>query len=246
MKRQAMHHTKLDDLMRFLKLPRWGAVGILESLWHLAAREAPRGDIGKLSNRSISVAIGWTGDHDRLVDALVDARWIDLDGTYRLLIHDWPDHADESVKKFLKRNGLSWACTGHVSDMSRQNLDMSSLPVPEPVPVPIPEPMPTAKPSLPQWKLDELFTDLIAAAKTWGAAVVDEDAGNCFPRWCKMSGEQRVQALETLHNRISAGDDPKFFSLQRLCDPSTGDYHRPVVQRRNGNGKRSVLAALED
>jgi hypothetical protein len=31
------------------------AVGVMESIWHLTARETPRGNIGKLSNSMIAI-----------------------------------------------------------------------------------------------------------------------------------------------------------------------------------------------
>ena len=155
MKRQALDHTKMDLLMRKLNLPRWGAVGILESLWHLTAKEAPRGDIGRLTNERIAIGIEWRGaknsppesEADRLIQALVEAGWMEVNGIHRFVIHDWDEHADDSVKKYLKRNNLSFACL----DMSRQIgkvPDMARLPVPEPVPLPEPEPN-TPKPPAP-------------------------------------------------------------------------------------------------
>lgn len=176
MKRQALDHTKMDLLMRKLKIRRFMAVGILESLWHLTAREAPRGDIGRLSDERIAIGIDWGGDAHRLVSALIDAGWIDqigddppagqrrsvtpIDaspivndadrcqsaGHQRLLIHDWPDHCDEAVKKYLKRNGLCFACR----DMSRHVLDMSRLPEDLKTGRPVPEdqtPAPTSPPT---------------------------------------------------------------------------------------------------
>jgi hypothetical protein len=128
MKRQARNHTKTDDLMRRLKIPRWGAMGILEALWHLTANEAPRGDIGRFSDERIAAGIDWRGDSGRLISSLVESGWIDADRSYRLLIHDWPDHADEAVKKYLRRNKLDFACL----DTSRKSLDMERLPEPEP------------------------------------------------------------------------------------------------------------------
>ena len=39
MKREALTHTKMHRLCRRLGLPLWQAVGLLESLFHLTARE---------------------------------------------------------------------------------------------------------------------------------------------------------------------------------------------------------------
>jgi hypothetical protein len=104
MKRSAMQHTKLNRLMRQLSCPKFSAVGILECLWHLTARETPNGDIGKLSDQDIADAIGWDGDAPQLVQALVDARWLDADDAVRLRVHDWEEHADDATKKAIARS----------------------------------------------------------------------------------------------------------------------------------------------
>jgi len=144
MKRQALHHTKLDSLMCLLKIPRWGAVGILESLWHLTAREAPTGDIGRLSDERIARGIDWRSKKPaELVSALIQAGWIDVDpqpGRYRLIVHGWSEHADATVHKYIQRNKLKFACldiSGH-----DQTFIPSRARGPEPVPVPAPEPEP--------------------------------------------------------------------------------------------------------
>lgn len=89
MKREAIGHTKMKRLCRRLDIPLWQGVGLLESIWHLTAREAPRGDIGKLSDEDIALAIDYRGDESKLIDALIESGWLDLDPVARLVIHDW-------------------------------------------------------------------------------------------------------------------------------------------------------------
>jgi hypothetical protein len=106
MKRTAMQHTKLKRLMRALNCPQYVAVGILESLWHLTARETPIGNIGKLSNEDISLQIDWREDPDALVQGLLASGWLDIDEEHRLLVHDWMEHCDDATKKQLERSGF--------------------------------------------------------------------------------------------------------------------------------------------
>jgi hypothetical protein len=47
MKLNTIQHPKLFRLKRRLSLQTWGAVGILESLWHLTATHAKDGAIGR-------------------------------------------------------------------------------------------------------------------------------------------------------------------------------------------------------
>jgi hypothetical protein len=96
----------MKHLAELLNIPLAHAVGIMEMLWHFAARHAPQGDIGKYTDRQIADAVGWqrpTGTRGvtpecRLSDALVEAKWLDRVSGHRLVVHDWKDHCDESVR----------------------------------------------------------------------------------------------------------------------------------------------------
>jgi hypothetical protein len=123
--------------MRALELPLYGAVGILEALWNLCAREAPQGNIGKLQDADIADAVGWEKEPTMLVSALIECGWIDKSSAHRLVIHDWHDHADDTTKKYLARSSLPFL-SGNVE----KNPDVSPLPcrslaraMPEPEPI---------------------------------------------------------------------------------------------------------------
>lgn len=135
MKRNAHHHTKMYLLCGSLGVRRYVSVGLLESLWNLAAREAPRGDIGKLSDSEIAVGIDYEKDPATLIQAMVDARWLNRSHRYRLIIHDWHDHADDAVKKYLVRNKMAFASLEQDVETCR---DMNRLPEPMPEPEPMP------------------------------------------------------------------------------------------------------------
>jgi hypothetical protein len=70
MKREAVGHTKMKRLCRRMDIPLWQAVGLLESLWHLTARECPAGDIGKLSDEDIALALDYRGDESAMIEAV--------------------------------------------------------------------------------------------------------------------------------------------------------------------------------
>ena len=149
MKRAALEHPKLYDLCSRLRVRRPTAVGILEMTWHFCARYTPQGDVGRYPDARIEAFLDWTGKPGKLVECLADTRWLDRHPKWRLLVHDWHDHADEVVRKRLARAGLpfltiSEKVTGHypVTDrkMSATMPDNGSLPEPEPVPEPEPAP----------------------------------------------------------------------------------------------------------
>jgi len=110
-KRGTIEHPKTVMLQMLLGCSRLEAVGILEALFHWAAKYARRGDIGRYPNAVIAEGLYWRGDPDALVSALIEARgegkhgWIEEHPTMRLVVHDWHDHADESTKKTLANNG---------------------------------------------------------------------------------------------------------------------------------------------
>ena len=103
MKRGAPRHPKTLALASILKTKRHSAVGLLEMLWHFAAEFAHEGDIGKFSDASIAAALDWDGASSILIDALIETGWVERCRCHRLRIHDWPDHADQTVERILKR-----------------------------------------------------------------------------------------------------------------------------------------------
>ena len=89
MKRGMPRHPKTIALYQTQKISWAAAVGHMELLWHFTAEFAPQGNIGKFDDKYIGAAIGWTGAHGCLVEALVTVGWVDLDPSWRLLTHDW-------------------------------------------------------------------------------------------------------------------------------------------------------------
>lgn len=128
MKRGTPEHPKTLMLAAELDLPGYAAVGVLESLWHITSRYAPAGDIGKYPNSVIAQKIEWDRDADELVEALVKTRWLDHDDDHRLLVHDWPDHADDAVNMHLARARQVFACgrapkTTRLPKVEKKNAD---------------------------------------------------------------------------------------------------------------------------
>jgi hypothetical protein len=103
MKREAINHTKMKRLCRKLDVPLFQGVGLLELLWHTTARQTPRGNIGRLPDDEIALALDYRGDDTVLIEALVWSKWLDRSDEYRLIVHDWFDHAEDGVHMKLAR-----------------------------------------------------------------------------------------------------------------------------------------------
>ena len=122
MKRGTPDHPKTLHLAELLGIERWGAIGILESLWHWTAKYAPDGAVGRWSARALSVGILWPGDAQILVDALITAQWLDKHAKFGYVVHDWSEHCDEYVHIQLARKGLKF-CDGSMPRITRLSKD---------------------------------------------------------------------------------------------------------------------------
>lgn len=89
-------HPKFRSLMRSLALPQYAVVGLLESVWTLAAQFADDGDLSRFSAQEIADYAGYDGNADDLLAAMISSRW--LDGEIgALCVHDWLDHCPHYV-----------------------------------------------------------------------------------------------------------------------------------------------------
>lgn len=120
MKRNTPDHPKMKSLAKKLGIPKYAAVGIMESLWNFTADYCPDGGIGRYTDDQIAESIGWDGSSLELISALAEARWLDQAGEFRLVIHDWPEHADDNVHAKLAR-GLRTFADGTLPKLSKLN-----------------------------------------------------------------------------------------------------------------------------
>lgn len=105
MKRGGPRHPKTKRLAKALGTSTVHAVGVLEVLWHMTAEVAPSGAIGRhFTDEELADELEWQGDAATLVEALVETEWFDrVPGRDRLAIHDWAEHADDTVHAKLAR-----------------------------------------------------------------------------------------------------------------------------------------------
>jgi len=111
--------AKYHDVVDALGIDPPFVGGLLQAIWTFAAKNCPRGDIGRFTNRQIARGIKYSGDIDRLIDVLIATKWLDAcDCDMRIIIHDWPDHAEDSVHRKLAR-AKEWFADGRPPNLSR-------------------------------------------------------------------------------------------------------------------------------
>lgn len=96
---------KFRRLQRRLGVGKSTIVGTLELLWITTQKNAPRGDIGRFDNEAIAIECNWDGDPDELIDALVETGWLDRNDHYRLVVHDWHEHAPYYIHGVVSKIG---------------------------------------------------------------------------------------------------------------------------------------------
>jgi hypothetical protein len=107
--RGTLTHWKTRLLADQLGISPAHALGLLEALWHVTAEDAPSGNIGRLSNKAIAMQMFTDLDPDRLIDALIASRHLDVHPVHRLIVHGWSDHADNHIHAWLARRCLRFA-----------------------------------------------------------------------------------------------------------------------------------------
>jgi hypothetical protein len=227
--------------MAALNVPKFGALGILEAVWHFTGRYAPQGNIGKYTDQAIESWVGWNGRPGAMIEELIRCRWIDQDPVHRLLVHDWHQHADKATKNALGRAELSF-CTPTVRTPSvrrpykkPESSTASRLPEPVPEPEPGPEPVPEPEPEFPakdSGKEKSSDQARVSSSKGKPSKVVDPRTGvfkDFFTRYYK----QQVKAKPPWDGQEGAGLK-KF--LEANPEITQDDWQRILDNRTNSPG----------
>ena len=169
MKRGAPDSEKMFQLASELGIQKWGAVGIMESLWQWAAKYAPTGTLKRSSFGITCKLIYWHGGVEKLWKALHSAGLVDQVGNDESVIHQWFEHCEDSVHMYLARHLLRFG-SGQTPRMHRlpqgerekltaafeelaakeqedcahavRTESAQPLPKPKPLPLPLPKPLP--------------------------------------------------------------------------------------------------------
>jgi hypothetical protein len=137
--RAVPEHPKFARLKRTLGITKWGALGLLEGLWHFTGKFTPHGDLGKYADAEIEAWLEWDGDPGALVSALITCGWVDENVDHRLIVHDWHQHADDATKLAVKRSKRNFVAMVLRQCGDSGEEEHASTPLPEPESEPEPE-----------------------------------------------------------------------------------------------------------
>ena len=192
MKRGTIEHPKTEMLAELLGIELGYAVGILEALFHFTSKYARRGNIGSWDNKTIAKRCLWSGDPDKLIDALINARggkqhgFLERHSEYRLIVHDWKDHCDDATKKAVLRAKEDFVRPdqGMADNGGQRRTESDKVCLPEPEPEPsqaLPSP---AQPQRDQTPLGALIACRVGEpALSTLAGAVGISAGLVWSEW---------------------------------------------------------------
>lgn len=250
-------HPKFADLKARLSVPRYVALGALETLWHFTGRFTPQGNIGKYSDAQIEAWLEWDGAPGALITALIGSRWVDRDTEFRILVHDWAIHADKATKQALNRAKMEFCvptvCTEFhgVHTLGAHSSVLKSLPVPVPVPVPVPEPepepqflrpLPDSSPRMPKTMWAEAPIDFVEWWAVWSGVRGTAKKQQALQAWMSIQLEPGVwwqpvcldctrSYLDSLENPAK-GFNPDTWLYEQSRDGFEARW--PKFERRSG------------
>lgn len=171
-KRGVLDHEKTIMLADCLGIVEPFALGVLEAFWQWVAKFRPSGDLTTTQPALMARSIRYVADPQHLWESLIRCRWIDREGE-QLRVHDWADHAEDSVHMRLARALQPFAdgkrpCMNRIPKTERVELESRwdalfpvqkadskrtesaqealSCSVESSLPLPLPKPMPEPKP----------------------------------------------------------------------------------------------------
>jgi hypothetical protein len=104
-KRGTLEHPKTKRLARAIGAPPWAALGLLEAFWHWVGRYRPQGFLTAEDFLDCMDTIRYDGD----LSAVLTAAGFLEEAPGGWYVHDWHDHADDTVKKTLQKRGEAFA-----------------------------------------------------------------------------------------------------------------------------------------
>ena len=121
MKTQLIDCEPMEELAEKLQVPLPYAVGLVECLIHFCVQRAPTGGLAEFSRSFIARKIGWDGDAEALIGALVECGFLSCCcEAHGLVAMVWRENLFETHRKRIQGGKLRLAatCGGTIPDSS--------------------------------------------------------------------------------------------------------------------------------
>lgn len=118
MKEEAIECKKMYRLARLLRVEHAHAVGLMEMFWRGVRQDAPDGSLRGIDAVEIAIWCKWQGDSEALLSALASAKWVDASARHQWLVHDWPQHCENSVHTRMAKE-RRWFADGTAPDPAK-------------------------------------------------------------------------------------------------------------------------------
>lgn len=217
-------HPKTRKLKRII-----GDTGIIAllRLWAFAAIYRPDGDLSGYDWKEIADAAGWRGRTEKLIEALIEARFLESTPDRRVKLHDWSDHqpwvvhaADRSSrakkaaeKRWSRKDGCGEHNSAHTDSNAKCNAKCNA---PTPTPTPTPNPKRSSSPDGDGYSLE--FLDF------WKACPKKVGKGAAWRAWQKAKNRpntaELVVAIEQYKQNIQDRKQRGEFAPE-YCHPAT-------------------------
>jgi len=203
------------------------------------------------------------------IEALVDSQWLERSDRFRLVVHDWPDHCEDSVHTKVARrraffvDGTAPKLTGLRRDEKAQLEAFYQATPAQPVATPA-QPVatpaqPVATPAQPvngngklhRWPYlsDESYSQFVVAAAEFWPDLIEPDLQSSWEfTWRTFDFEQKAEAISRLRARIAAGEDSHFVKRPPKY-LENGEWRRPPRKAKPSKESRDeavTRALMED
>lgn len=280
-KRGTLEHPKTKRLARILGVCPGVALGLVETIFHWVGEYRKDGALTLNDLEDALDSGGWLSMFTAeavaaaMTNEVRECVWLDVMPDGRYYVHDWHDHADDAVNRWLARAKKFFA-NGARPDLSRLGKDERAaltehyertqcaqsapnvrteyaLPEPEPVPEPEPEPVPVP---------DEISLDApvgaLSAVTDAGETVVVEQIPD-DPNWFELfwdtyppraGDRKRAESEKKFKTRVKEGADPRAIiagaeRYRAYCDATQRTKTEYVQQATTWLNNRAWLEPFE-
>jgi hypothetical protein len=193
-------HPKLFHLSNLLGKDQILMVGHLHYFWWWCVDYAPTGDLSRFSSLQIAKGAEWTGDHEKFVQALKEAGFLDATPE-GFSVHDWLDFCGELVKQRCRRLKEKRRKMRHVLPSKSRHPTQPTVPN-QPNPT-----QPTVVRSPRERKLEELEAlSLTEELQSWAqrefSVQIPEDVLTEFKSYWREQTKLRSDWTATLRSRV--------------------------------------------